>query len=220
MLRWPSWEFGTVAPGEFIPLAEEVGLIESLGAWALREACAQSRRWRDEGLPNPRVAVNVSSRQLRRVDLPDTVARALRDHEVPPTDLELEITESALLGDEPEILEILESIKRLGVRVVLDDFGTGYSSLSHLARFPIDALKIDRSFVRDIGRESQSGAIIAAVVAMAHRLGLEVVAEGVETPEQEAFLRDEGCDALQGYRVGRPVDGHMLSILLRSDESR
>jgi PAS domain S-box-containing protein len=207
LLRWPSWEFGTVNPSEFIPLAEEVGLIESLGEWALREACAQCRRWRDEGVTEPRVAVNVSSRQLRRADLPETVARALSEFDVPPTDLELEITESALLGDEPEILEILESLKRLGVRVALDDFGTGYSSLSHLARFPIDTLKIDRSFVREIGRESQSGAIIAAVVAMAHRLGLEVVAEGVETAEQEAFLRDEGCDALQGYRVGRPVDG-------------
>jgi EAL domain-containing protein (putative c-di-GMP-specific phosphodiesterase class I) len=149
----------------------------------------------------------------------ETVERALRESGLDPERLELEITESALIGDEPGVVETLNGLKSLGVRLALDDFGTGYSSLSYLVRFPIDALKIDRSFVRGIGSDEQAGAIIAAVVAMAHRLHLSVTAEGVETEEQESFLRAEGCDTLQGFRFSRPVEAEALDTLLRGPQA-
>ena len=215
LVRWRSPDHGLLQPGDFIPLAEESGLIVPLGEWVLRTACAQTRVWQEEGLPDLRIAVNVSSHQVHKAGLREAVERALRDARLDASLLEIEITESALIGDAPEIVETLSGLRSLGVRIALDDFGTGYSSLSHLVRFPFDALKIDRCFVNEIGAQGQGNAIIAAVVAMAQRLQLTVTAEGVETPEQQEFLRAEGCDLLQGFLTGRPVEADVMEALLR-----
>lgn len=219
LARWTSDECGPVPPNEFIPLAEETGLIETLGEWALRTACTQGRAWDRAGLHPLRVSVNISSHQVRKPGTVEIVERVLRESQLDPSRLELEITESALIGDEPGVVETLDGLKRLGIRLALDDFGTGYSSLSYLVRFPIDTLKIDRSFVSRIGTDEQAQAIIAAVVAMAHRLDLSVTAEGVETPEQEAFLRAEGCDVLQGFLFSRPIEPDALFTLLQPAEA-
>jgi EAL domain-containing protein (putative c-di-GMP-specific phosphodiesterase class I) len=215
LIRWQSPEFGLVMPGEFIPVAEETDVITRIGEWVLRTACAQNQAWQQAGLPPLRLAANISSRQVRKPGLCDTVEAVLQESGLDPSLLELEITESALIGDEPSVVDNLNRVKRLGVRLALDDFGTGYSSLSHLVRFPIDTLKIDLSFVQRIGIERQADAIIAAVVAMAHRLQLDVTAEGVETWEQEQFLRAEGCDEFQGFLFSRAVEPDALAALLR-----
>lgn len=216
LLRWTSPEFGSVSPGEFIPVAEESGLIGELGEWVLRTACAQLQRWR-AAHPDLHIAVNVSSHQVRKPGLSGIVEGALRDSGLDPAHLELEITESALLGNEECVVSTLNDLKDMGVRLALDDFGTGFSSLSHLVHFPIDTLKIDQSFVHDIGGP-QSGVVIAAVLAMAHRLQLSVTAEGVETREQEEFLRSEGCDRFQGYRFSRPLSPEAFEALLRGQD--
>jgi diguanylate cyclase (GGDEF)-like protein/PAS domain S-box-containing protein len=213
LLRWTSPDFGNVPPAEFIAVAEECGLIAELGEWVLRTACAQVQRWRATH-PKLSVSVNVSSHQVRRPGLPEIVDSALRESRLDPSHLELEITESALLGNEECVVETLGRLKDMGVRLALDDFGTGFSSLSHLVHFPIDTLKIDQSFVQDIGGP-QAGVVIAAVLAMAHRLRLSVTAEGVETREQEEFLRTEGCDRFQGYRFSRPLTPEAFEALLR-----
>ncbi len=213
LLRWDSPELGSISPAEFIPVAEESGCIGDLGEWVLQTACTKLKELQSI-TPQLRVSVNVSSHQVRKPGLPDLVDRALRHAGLDPVDLELEITESALLGNEDCVVETLNELKEIGVRLALDDFGTGYSSLSHLVHFPIDTLKIDQSFVSDIGGP-QSGVVIAAVMAMAHRLQLSVTAEGVETREQEEFLRNEGCDSFQGYRFSKPIPPDALETLLR-----
>jgi diguanylate cyclase (GGDEF)-like protein len=206
LVRWRSDDLGLVRPAEFISIAEESGLIGPLGEWVLRRACAEAREWQQEGRPPLRLAVNVSSLQMRRPELMGIVEGALCDSRFDPRLLELEVTESALLGDDPQLVDNLNALKGLGVRLALDDFGTGFSSLSHLVRFPIDTLKIDQSFVSRIGTGGRADEVVAAVVAMAHRLELCVVAEGVETAQQERFLIAEGCDTLQGFRIGEPLD--------------
>jgi EAL domain-containing protein (putative c-di-GMP-specific phosphodiesterase class I) len=200
-------------------VAEETDLILRIGEWVLKTACAQGRAWQQAGLPPLRMASNISSQQVRKPELVDLVQATLDESGFDPTLLELEITESALIGDDPAVVDTLQRVKRLGVRLALDDFGTGYSSLSHLVRFPIDTLKIDQSFVQRVGVERQADAIIAAVVAMAHRLKLAVIAEGVETWEQEQFLRSEGCDEFQGYLFSRPIEVDALVALLRPEKS-
>jgi EAL domain-containing protein (putative c-di-GMP-specific phosphodiesterase class I) len=217
LVRWRSPDHGLVSPADFIPLAEETGLIVPLGEWVLRTACAQTRAWREAGYTDLRVAVNVSSKQVHKGGLVETVKRALRDTLLDPAHLEVEITESALIGNEPGVVDTLNGLREIGVGLSLDDFGTGYSSLSHLVEFPISALKIDRSFVNEIGAEGRGDAIIAAVLAMAHRLQLTVTAEGVETTDQQAFLQAEGCDLLQGFLLSRPVETEPLEELLRND---
>ncbi len=219
LVRWRSPDHGLVAPRDFIPLAEETGMIVPLGEWVLRKACSQIGIWREAGLPALRVAVNVSSHQVQKGDLVETVERALRDSRLDPKRLEIEITESALIGDEPQIAETLTRLRKMGVRLALDDFGTGYSSLSHLVQFPIDTLKIDQSFVKNLGISQQADAVIAAVVSMGHHLKLDVTAEGVETMEQEQFLRDQGCDTFQGYLFSRPVEADAMAALLGQKKS-
>jgi diguanylate cyclase (GGDEF)-like protein len=220
LVRWRSPDHGLLFPDEFIPLAEEFGLIVPLGEWVLRTACGQLSLWREAGLPEIRIAVNVSSHQVHKGGFRETVERALRDARLDASLLEIEITESALIGDAPEVVETLGGLRSMGARLALDDFGTGYSSLSHLMRFPFDALKIDRCFVREIGAEGQGNAAIAAVLAMAQGLQLSVTAEGVETAEQQEFLRAEGCDLIQGFLTGRPVEADALEALLRQVTTR
>ncbi|WP_166207068.1 bifunctional diguanylate cyclase/phosphodiesterase [Cognatiluteimonas telluris] len=209
LMRWHHPVLGQVPPGRFIPLAEDSGLIVQMGEWALREACAQTRLWRDAGHGDIRIAVNVSAAQFKRADWVDTVRRALRDTGLAPDALELEITESLLLQGVSETSANLIELRNLGVGVAIDDFGTGYSSLSYLHKLPVTTLKIDQSFVRDIGAKSIPGQedapIIRTIIALARNFGMSVVAEGVETPAQRELLLRLGCDGLQGYLLHEPL---------------
>lgn len=213
LIRWQHPELGMVPPSQFIPLAEETGLIVPIGEWVLRSACEQSRAWQRAGLPSVHVAVNISSPHFRQ-GLTDSVAKALQATALDPGLLEVELTESMLMQNVETTLATLHELKDMGVRLAIDDFGTGYSSLSYLKRFPLDALKIDRSFVKDLPRDPEDAAITKAIIAMAHSLRLQVVAEGVETQEQLAFLQQHGCDVLQGYLFSRPVGAERLCGLL------
>jgi EAL domain-containing protein (putative c-di-GMP-specific phosphodiesterase class I) len=222
LVRWVDPEFGTVSPVEFIPLAEENGLIVPIGEWVLHAACAQLRAWHDEGLPAISVAVNLSSRQFLQNDILAMVRGALADTRLPAGYLELELTESVSMGAPEKSSALMRELKELGVSLSIDDFGTGYSSLSYLKRLPIDKVKIDRSFVMDMVQSEESLAIVQAIIAMAHRLKLKVVAEGVETEKQLAYLGLNLCDEIQGYFFSRPlladacrqllIDGKQLAI--------
>lgn len=204
LMRWTSPELGEVSPAVFIPVAEETGLIHAFGAFALREACSQTRRWLDEGRADVVVSVNVSARQFYGHGLVDSVRRTLKETHLPPHHLDLEITETTLMGGEQEVIDILDELHDLGVSLSLDDFGVGYASLAQLKRLPIHKLKIDRGFVMDLPHDGDDAAIVTAIVGMADALGLTVVAEGVETRDQQAFLSALGCRRGQGYLFGRP----------------
>jgi len=216
LIRWKHPELGMVPPSQFIPLAEETGLIVPIGEWVLRAACEQNFDWQRAGLPRMHVAVNISSAHFRQ-GLTGSIGEALRTSRLDPALLEVELTESMLMQKVETTLATLHEIKDMGVRLAIDDFGTGYSSLSYLKRFPLDALKIDRSFVKDLPRDPEDAAITKAIIAMAHSLRLQVVAEGVETQEQLAFLQQHCCDVLQGYLFSRPVTAEQLCALLRKD---
>ena len=205
LLRWTHPELGNISPFEFIPLAEETGMIIGIGEWVLNEACRQNKAWLDQGVGPIKVAINLSSVQFLQDDLNATVRRALQNSGLPPQHLELEITETILMRNVEETITALHGFREMGVGLSVDDFGTGYSSLSYLKRFPIDSLKIDRSFVKDIPEDSGDMAITAAIIAMGHQLNLEIVAEGVESPEQLEFLRLQGCETAQGYLISKPV---------------
>jgi len=214
LVRWRHPTLGLVPPAYFIPLAEETGLIVELDMWVLREACSRAARWRADGLDPGRVSVNLSARQFQQAGLAQRVRTVLEDSGLHPACLELEITESTVMRDTEEAAEVLHSLKALGVALSIDDFGTGYSSLSYLKRFPIDVLKIDRSFVKDVTEDPNGAAITRAIIALAHGLNLEAVAEGVETAEQAAFLRDNGCDEIQGYYFSPPVWPAQLEAMM------
>ena len=205
LLRWNDPERGLIPPGHFIPLAEETGLIVPMGEWVLREACRQVQAWRAAGLSVDSVAVNLASRQFLLTDIADRVRAILAETGLPPRYLELEITESTLMHSGEAMVAKLAELKALGIRLAIDDFGTGYSSLSYLKRFPIDKLKVDKSFVRDIPADTADSEITAAIIGLGKTLQLEVLAEGVETPAQLAFLRQHGCDTAQGYLFSRPL---------------
>ncbi len=205
LVRWQHPERGLVPPLEFIPLAEETGLIVALGEQVLRMACAQNREWRDRGFAPIRVAVNLSANQFRDPNLLSMVSRVLAENRLPADALELEITESALMQDTLEVAETLQQFRSMGIRIALDDFGTGYSSLSYLKRFPVDTLKIDYSFVKNIFVDAGDAAIVEAIIAMALSLKMQIIAEGVETDDQRNFVRDRGCQEVQGYVAGMPL---------------
>ena len=205
LLRWRNPDLGEVAPARFIPVAEGCGLIVSIGAWVMEEACRQAQAWRQAGGFDMTMSVNLSALQFRRAGLVDTVAGALKRSGLPPHLLELELTESILLQDVENTLDTVRKLKALGVRLSIDDFGTGYSSLSYLKRFAVDRLKIDRSFVHDVDTDPDNAAIVRAVIQLARSLRLGTVAEGVETEAQLAFLQDEGCQDVQGYLFSRPL---------------
>ena len=207
LVRWLHPTDGMIAPDRFIPVAEETGIIVEIGEWVLLNACREMKRWIDAGLPPLRIAVNVSARQLRRRDFCETVAGVLAESGLPPELLELEITESSVMENPQEAIVILESLGRMGVTLAIDDFGTGYSSLAYLKLFPIDHLKIDRSFVADIEHDLNDRAIAFGTIALAHSLGLKVIAEGVETDDQLELLRTNGCDEVQGYLFSKPLSG-------------
>ncbi|HUW50225.1 MAG TPA: EAL domain-containing protein [Sulfuricella sp.] len=215
LLRWQHPERGLVAPGEIIPLLEETGMIVPVGEWVLRTACAQSSRWVAEGLPPLRVAVNLSARQFRQSDLPAMVSHALQDAGLAPDQLELEITESIMIQDVQATIATLHQLHALGIQISIDDFGTGYSSLSYLKHMPIDKIKIDQSFVRDICVSHNGNAIANVVINLGHSLKMRVIAEGVETMEQLDYLRAHGCDEIQGYYFSHPLPAEKFAQLVR-----
>ncbi len=216
LLRWQHPERGMVSPQDFIGIAEESGLILPIGEWVLHAACEQVKRWHDEGLARVKLAVNLSTKQFRHGRLKETLAGVLAETGFDPQYLEFEITESVLMESSSAVSEVLAELKAMGISISVDDFGTGYSSLSYLKRFPIDALKIDRSFVRDVPADHDDVAIVRAIIAMSHSLRMKVIAEGVETEEQKQFLRAEGCDEIQGFFSGRPVPPGEFARMLRS----
>ena len=218
LVRWQHPERGVVSPAEFIPLAEESGLIIPLGKWVLRTVCQRVRNWLDDGYDMVPVAVNLSARQFQAEDMPDLVAGVLLETGLPPRYLELEITETVIMQDLEKTIDQLQRLMQLGVSIAVDDFGTGYSSLNYLKRFPIHVLKIDRSFVKDIGLDGDDSAIVGAVIALAHNLKLEVVAEGVETEFQLDFLRERGCQKAQGFLLGYPLLEQEVVPLLAAAE--
>ncbi|MBW7900725.1 MAG: EAL domain-containing protein [Rhodocyclaceae bacterium] len=220
LARWNHPRIGMIHPPEFIPLAEETGLIIPLGERVLRLVCAQIAAWQAAEMPPLRVAINISARQFRQDDLPRLVGRVLEETGVGGESLELELTESMVMHDVDNAISMLRDLKQLGVDLSLDDFGTGYSSLSYLKRFPIDVLKIDRSFVRDIDSEADDAAIARAVIAMAHSLGLRVIAEGVESEAQLELLRKYDCDAFQGFLFSRAVPAEEFALLVRSGRTQ
>jgi PAS domain S-box-containing protein len=215
LVRWKHPNKGMISPGEFIPLAEETGLIVPIGEWVLRTACSQNRAWQHAGNTPFRVAVNLSGRQFDQEGLIEVVSNALRDTGLDPQYLELEITESTIMKNPEKAATTLQKLKGMGICLSIDDFGTGYSSLGNLRKFPIDTLKIDRSFVMNITTDSDDAAITTAIIAMAHSLKLGVIAEGVESEDQQSFLRERACDAVQGYLFSRPVPAEEFIKLVR-----
>ena len=213
LVRWQHPARGLVPPIQFIPFAEQIGLIEPIGEWVLRTACAQAATWLHSGLPALRMAINVSARQFHSPKLVSLVAQVLAKHGIDPEHLELEITESISMKDPEESFRILTSFKALGIGIAIDDFGTGYSNLAYLRQFPVHRIKLDRAFVGELDLRTSSHAIVEAIVAMAHKLDLQVVAEGVETPEQRDELLRLGCDELQGFWFSRPLDAVDLTAL-------
>jgi diguanylate cyclase (GGDEF)-like protein/PAS domain S-box-containing protein len=216
LLRWNNPKYGSISPAQFIPMAEETGLIVPIGRWVLMTACKQNVEWQKQGLPPICVAVNISARQFLNRDLLINIKEALEESGMAPELLELEITESMVMHHVDQAVALLYEIKKLGARIAIDDFGTGYSSLAQLKRFPIDTLKVDRSFINEVAHDADDQAITDAVIALGKSLSLTIIAEGVETKEQQDFLRKHSCDEMQGYYFSRPVPPAEFSELLRT----
>ncbi|MGF6511556.1 diguanylate cyclase (GGDEF)-like protein/PAS domain S-box-containing protein [Paraburkholderia sp. 32] len=214
LVRWHDPEVGLVPPSSFIPLAEESGLIGPLSEWVLREACRQNKAWQDQGLPPARVSVNLSARVFQQRDIAKLVMQVLDETGLEPKYLELELTESTIMRNAEEAVSMLNELHALGIGLAIDDFGTGYSSLSYLKRFPVDRLKIDRSFVSDIGVSGDDETITSAIIALAHSLKLQVIAEGVETSAQLDFLKERACDEMQGFYFAKPLSTEAIAELL------
>jgi EAL domain-containing protein (putative c-di-GMP-specific phosphodiesterase class I) len=219
LVRWNHPELGVVMPAKFIPIAEESGLIVHLGEWVLREACRQNKEWQDAGMPRITVSVNVSARQFRDKDWVQRVAQALKDTGLEAQYLELELTESLLMQNVDQAVATMKELQALGVQLSIDDFGTGYSSLSALKSFPVARLKIDQSFVRNLPYDVNDRNIATAVISLGQKLNMRVIAEGVETDAQVAFLTDNKCDEIQGFHFSKPVGSNAMTALLRAQSS-
>jgi EAL domain-containing protein (putative c-di-GMP-specific phosphodiesterase class I) len=215
LVRWQHPTQGMISPGEFVPVAEDAGLMLAMGEWVLHAACRQMRAWRDQGLPHLRMAVNLSPRQLSQDSLIQVVREALHRSGMDPGRLDIEIREDMVLRNPERAIRLLALLKEVGVRLVVDDYGTGYSSLNYLKRLPIDAVKIDRTLIRELPRDTDSAALSRAVVAMAHSLGISVTAEGVETREQWEFLHQIGCEEMQGNYFSPPVGPEIVASIVR-----
>ena len=220
LVRWLHPTLGLVPPNDFIPIAEDTGLITPLGEWVLRTACRQNMKWQRAGLPHLNVSVNISLRQFQQPNLVEVINQTLFESKLDPKYLELELTESSIMNDTKQAIETLNRLKLLGIKISLDDFGTGYSCLSHLKTLPIDVLKIDRAFVRNITTDSKDAAIVKTIVALAHNLELETIAEGVETEEQRAILMTLGCDNFQGFLFSKPISAESFELLLNEQQSK
>ena len=219
LLRWQNPHLGSVTPTQFIPVAEETGMILSIGKWVLMTACLQNVTWQKQGLPAICMAVNLSLKQLTDINLMENIEAALKDSGMAPNLLELEITESMIMSNPKKMRDVLVKIKNMGVRLAIDDFGTGYSSLSQLKHFPIDTLKIDRSFIRNVPVNSEDKAITHAIIAMGETLGFVVVAEGVETIEQMDYLKGQACDEMQGFYFSKPIVPEEFALLLQKQRN-
>ena len=217
LIRWNRGGAGWVSPADFIPIAERSDLIVAIGDWVIDTACRQARCWRDEGLHDLTVAVNVSARQLHDGELQVRLLDAVRKHGIPPSCIEIEVTESVLVADLATVSRLLECIRGAGFAVALDDFGTGFSSLSYLRQLPFDIIKIDRSFVKDADEDATARAIAQSIVALAKTLGKRTVAEGIETAEQGRWLTSIGCDELQGFHYGKAAPAHLLALASRCE---
>jgi EAL domain-containing protein (putative c-di-GMP-specific phosphodiesterase class I) len=218
LVRWNDRECGLRPPADFIPLAEETGLIVQLGETVLRTACEQTKRWHDSGLADFRISVNVSPQQLQQESFPDTVAEILESTGLPARSLEVEVTETCLMQDPDAGIRTLTALRNMGVKIAIDDFGTGYSSLGYLKRLPIDSVKLDASFVKDATRDPDDAALVMAIITLAHNLRKKVIAEGIESEDQLAFLRLLRCDEGQGYFLGRPSEADKLALSVPDDE--
>jgi len=214
LLRWRLPERGLISPDRFIKIAEDTGLVLPIGRWVLHTACAQAVEWQRQGLPTIVVSVNVSPRQFREGNIVETISEALHATGLSASLLQIELTEGLAMHGAEQHVRMLEQIKALGVQIAIDDFGTGYSSLSYLKRFPVDHLKVDRSFVSGLPEDGDDAVIVQAIIALGHRLKLRVVAEGVETEQQLAYLKQAGCDEMQGYYFGRPMIASDLAAML------
>ena len=214
LIRWEHPELGLIPPAEFVPLAEDNGLIAPIGEWVLLTACKQLRYWHDQGFRDLHLSVNVSACQFRELDLMDTVLSILKESSIDPGCLVLELTESSIMTDDPHVLESLSKLKAMGVRLSIDDFGMGFSSLDHLRRLPLDTIKIDKSFVRNASVRAGDAALVSSIITLAHRLNLSVIAEGVETLEQLRFLTTLGCDGVQGYFFSKPLPCDQFQMFL------
>jgi EAL domain-containing protein (putative c-di-GMP-specific phosphodiesterase class I) len=215
LIRWPHPQLGDISPTRFIPIAEDTGLISAIGEWVLRSACAQLKRWHDAGHEQLTVAVNMSARQINQNDIPALVRAALQQSGLAAERLELELTESALLSSASGVIDKLRAVKAMGVSLAIDDFGTGYSSLGYLKRYPIDIIKIDRSFTIDVNANAEAASIAGAIIAMAKSLGMKTVTEGLETDEQLRFFRSLGCDAMQGHYFAAALPAQEIDRCLR-----
>lgn len=215
-MRWEHPQRGLVSPSEFIPIAEETGLILSIGQWVLEEACNQAKEWQEQYPSDPplKMSVNLSARQLQHPQMVQNITRVLRETGIDPRDLVLEITESVVMENAPSTIITLRELEELGLRLAIDDFGTGYSSLSYLKRLPVSLVKIDRSFVEGLKEEPEDTALVSGIISLSHKLGMQVIAEGVETAEQFAQLRELGCDLAQGNYFGEPLPNEATSALL------
>ena len=220
LLRWNHPKQGQIPPGRFIPIAEERGLIVPIGTWVLEEACTQSQQWVKDGLRPIQMAVNISALQLHHSAFVRNLDRILNATEMPPERLELELTESAVMEDAEQTVSLLQELKEMGMSLAIDDFGTGYSSLSYLKRFPIDRLKIDRSFIKDLTLNSEEEAITRAIIGMGRTLKIKAIAEGVETEKQLQFLKQEGCGEFQGFLFSKPVPAEEFAQLLAAEKTQ
>lgn len=214
LIRWYNPRKGLIYPNDFIPLAEEVGLIYSIGEWVIREACRQIRKWIDMGINPIPISVNISSRQFQRHDFLDTISKILQETRIDPTYLAIEITESVAMPDIKYTLEVLCKLKKLGVSVIMDDFGTGYSNLRYIGEMRIDELKIDRSFIRNIEKSEMNKAITSTIIELTRKFNISVTAEGVETEEQLNILKSLGCNKVQGYYFSKPIPAAELESML------
>ena len=218
LLRWRHPDMGLLLPERFIPVAETSGLIVPIGEWVMRMACQQIRDWARQGLSDFRIAVNLSPRQFRQKKFAEAIQRIIEEMDIDPSRLEVELTESTLMDDAEHAGQVLRQLKEIGVHIAIDDFGTGYSSLQYLKTFPIDHLKIDSHFVNDVATNRDDGAIATAIITMGHSMQMKVVAEGVETEEQLAFLRARGCDVIQGYIVHMPLSAGKAAMTLSQNQ--
>lgn len=215
LIRWDHPEMGVVPPLEFIPVAEQNGMILPIGEWVLKEACRQNRRWHEMGLPRTPVAINMSTLQFCKEGIVEAIEDALEEAGIEPQYLELEVTESSVMQKIDRAIHTLERFRELGVAVAIDDFGTGFSSLSYLKDLPIDRLKIDRSFLHDLHDNTKNQAIVSSIIELARRLGIRVIAEGVEDHSQIDFLRQAGCHEVQGYLISRPISPDNMASLYK-----
>jgi diguanylate cyclase len=219
LLRWNNYELGSISPVEFIPIAEDSGLIIPIGDWVMFEAQNQIKKWNDSGYNNLKISINVSTKQFKQKNFVEKIYKIINDFQINPEFIEIEITESSMMENPEDAISKMKLLHNKGIQFSIDDFGTGYSSLSYIKKFPINKIKIDQSFIKDVLTDLDNKEITKAIIAMSHNLELKVLAEGVETKEQMNFLKDLNCDEMQGYYFSRPINSESFSKLLSGNQN-